>query len=250
MGQYTVYCTGSEDLKNLSSGVGELRIDNPSLSKADWGKLFFDKSPVPMGEVFDSASQLSVYCHAPSPLSLVLGQIAGPSWSGPEWKNTSGGISHNKAASRLECSIGITTENSAGSARFWVDGSDHVPYATIQTHAGKITPSSYSPANTTIKKGFYHRFSWNVTAEKPINGTLTIAYSDFRYRAKGASAWTSVRVPGPNTYIDFDTGLVPNAADPGMEWEVVVTSSSGAQASGGYATVSYTHLTLPTKLEV
>ena len=38
-----------------------------------------------------------------------------------------------------------------------------------------------------------------------------------------------------STYIDFDTGLVPNAADPGMEWEVVVTSSSGAQASGGYA---------------
>ena len=111
MGQYTIYCTGSEGLKNLSGGVGELRIDNPSLSKADWGKLFFDKSPVPMGEVFDSASQLSVYCHTPSPLSLVLGQIAGPSWSGPEWKNTSGGISHNKAASRLECSIGITTEN-------------------------------------------------------------------------------------------------------------------------------------------
>ena len=236
MGQYTVYCNGSQNLKNLSGGVGELRIDNLGADKADWGWLFFDKSPVPSGEVLDSASVLAVYCHAPYPLSLILGQIAGPSWNGPEWKITSGGV---KGAGNLSCQIGITTENQTGSAQFWVDGSDHVPYATIQTHAGKITPSGYSPANTTIKKGFYHRFSWNVTAEKPINGTLTIAYSDFKYRAKGSGTWTSVRVPGPNTYIDFDTGLVPNAADPGMEWEVVVTSSSGAQASGGYATVQF-----------
>lgn len=236
MGQYTVYCNGSQNLKNLSGGVGELRIDNLGADKADWGWLFFDKSPVPSGEVLDSASVLAVYCHAPYPLSLILGQIAGPSWNGPEWKITSGGV---RGAGNLSCQIGITTENQTGAAQFWVDGSDHVPYATIQTHAGKITPSGYSPANTTIKKGFYHRFSWNVTAEKPINGTLTIAYSDFKYRAKGSGTWTSVRVPGPNTYIDFDTGLVPNAADPGMEWEVVVTSSSGAQASGGYATVQF-----------
>ena len=120
-----------------------------------------------------------------------------------------------------------------------MDGSDHVPYATIQTHAGKITALRLFPSQHDDQKGFYHRFSWNVTAEKPINGTLTIAYSDFKYRAKGSGTWTSVRVPGPNTYIDFDTGLVPNAADPGMEWEVVVTSSSGAQASGEYATVQF-----------
>ena len=173
MGQYTVYCNGSQNLKNLSGGVGELRIDNLGADKADWGWLFFDKSPVPSGEVLDSASVLAVYCHAPYPLSLILGQIAGPSWNGPEWKITSGGV---RGAGNLSCQIGITTENQTGAAQFWVDGSDHVPYATIQTHAGKITPSGYSPANTTIKKGFYHRFSWNVTAEKPINGTLTIAY--------------------------------------------------------------------------
>ncbi len=102
MGQYTVYCNGSENLNNLSGGVGELRIDNPSISKSDFGKLYFDKAPVPAGEVFDSASALAVYCHAPSPLSLILGQISGPSWNGPEWKNTTGGVVHNKAADRLE----------------------------------------------------------------------------------------------------------------------------------------------------
>lgn len=91
MGQYTVYCNGSQNLKNLSGGVGELRIDNLGADKADWGWLFFDKSPVPSGEVLDSASVLAVYCHAPYPLSLILGQIAGPSWNGPEWKITSGG---------------------------------------------------------------------------------------------------------------------------------------------------------------
>lgn len=244
MGQYTVYCNGSENLKNLSGGVGELRIDNPSISKSDFGKLYFDKAPVPAGEVFDSASALAVYCHAPSPLSLILGQISGPSWNGPEWKNTTGGVVHNKAADRLECQIGITTESTAGIAQFWVNGSSNVPYATIQTHAGKITPSGYSPANTTIKKGFYHRFSWNVTAEIPINGALAVAYTDFKYRAKGASTWTSIRVPGPNTYIDFDTGLVPNAPDPGMEWEVVITSSSGAQADSGYTTLQFSSTTV------
>ena len=92
MGQYTVYCNGSQNLKNLSGGVGELRIDNLGADKADWGWLFFDKSPVPSGEVLDSASVLAVYCHAPYPLSLILGQIAGPSWNGPEWKITSGGV--------------------------------------------------------------------------------------------------------------------------------------------------------------
>ena len=68
MGQYTVYCNGSQNLKNLSGGVGELRIDNLGADKADWGWLFFDKSPVPSGEVLDSASVLAVYCHAPYPL--------------------------------------------------------------------------------------------------------------------------------------------------------------------------------------
>ena len=140
MGQYTVYCNGSQNLKNLSGGVGELRIDNLGADKADWGWLFFDKSPVPSGEVLDSASVLAVYCHAPYPLSLILGQIAGPSWNGPEWKITSGGV---RGAGNLSCQIGITTENQTGAAQFWVDGSDHVPYATIQTHAGKITPSGY-----------------------------------------------------------------------------------------------------------
>ena len=53
MGQYTVYCNGSQNLKNLSGGVGELRIDNLGADKADWGWLFFDKSPVPSGEVLD-----------------------------------------------------------------------------------------------------------------------------------------------------------------------------------------------------
>lgn len=40
MGQYTVYCNGSQNLKNLSGGVGELRIDNLGADKADWGWLF------------------------------------------------------------------------------------------------------------------------------------------------------------------------------------------------------------------
>ena len=83
--------------------------------KADWGWLFFDKSPVPSGEVLDSASVLAVYCHAPYPLSLILGQIAGPSWNGPEWKITSGGV---RGAGNLSCQIGITTENQTGAAQF------------------------------------------------------------------------------------------------------------------------------------
>ena len=113
----TVYCNGSQNLKNLSGGVGELRIDNLGADKADWGWLFFDKSPVPSGEVLDSASVLAVYCHAPYPLSLILGQIAGPSWNGPEWKITSGGV---RGAGNLSCQIGITTENQTGAAQFWV----------------------------------------------------------------------------------------------------------------------------------
>ena len=44
--------------------------------------------------------------------------------------------------------------------------------------------------------------------------TMPVSYTHL------SGTWTSVRVPGPNTYIDFDTGLVPNAADPGMEWEL------------------------------
>ena len=236
MGQYTIYCNGSEKLKNLSGGVGELRIDNPSLDKADWGGLIFDSSPVPVGEVLDSASVLAVYCHAPYPVSLILGQIAGPSWSGPEWKITSGGV---RNTGQLCCQIGITTENQAGSARFWVNGSDHVPYATIQTHAGRITPRGYSPAATTLRKGFYYRFSWQTIAETPVNGTLQISYTEFQWRAKGASAWNIERISGDRKYIDFDTSRVPNAESPGMEWRVVVYANSGGSATENYVTVSF-----------
>ena len=81
MGKYTVYCSDSWNLKNLSGGVGELRIDTPSVSRGDNGGLYFDAAPIPAGEVFERASSLSVYCHAPYPVSLLLGTIAGPSWN-------------------------------------------------------------------------------------------------------------------------------------------------------------------------
>lgn len=237
MGQYTVYCNGNENFKNVSGGVGELRIDSPSVSKGDSGTIYFDPSPIPAGEVFERASSLAVYCHAPSPVSLVFGKIAGPSWSGPEWKHTSDGVSVWNGC--LRCSIGITTQSDPGSGQFWLNGSDHVPYAVIQTHSGTITSKNYSPANTTIRKGFYQRFSWSTQAETPINGPLTVAYQEFHWRAKGATTWNVVRVPAGQNYIDFDTGQVPNSASPGMEWMAVVYASNGTNATGGYTSVSF-----------
>lgn len=237
MGKYTVYCSDSWNLKNLSGGVGELRIDTPSVSRGDNGGLYFDATPIPAGEVFERASSLSVYCHAPYPVSLLLGTIAGPSWNGPEWKQTTDGVEFKDG--RLKCPIGITTQLDPGSARFWVNGSDHVPYAEIQTHSGSIRSRDYSPANTTIRKGFYHRFSWQTTAEIPINGPLQVSYTEFQWRAKGASEWNIVRVPGTSDYIDFDTGLVPNAVSPGMKWQAVVYASNGISATGGYTSVSF-----------
>lgn len=41
MGQYTVYCNGSQNLKNLSGGVGELRIDNLGADKGGLGLAVF-----------------------------------------------------------------------------------------------------------------------------------------------------------------------------------------------------------------
>lgn len=242
MGKYTVYCSESWNLKNLSGGVGELRIDTPSVSRGDSGALYFNASPIPAGEVFERASALSVYCHAPYPVSLVFGNIAGPSWNGSEWKQTTDGIEFKDG--RLKCPIGITTQSDPGSARFWVNGSDHVPYAEIQTHSGSIRSRDYSPANTTIRKGFYHRFSWQTTAEIPINGPLQVSYTEFQWRAKGASDWRTVRVSGDQNYVDFDTGLVPNSASPGMEWQAVVHASNGVSATGGYTSVSFQSTTV------
>lgn len=234
MGQYNVTCNGSSGLSNLAGGVGELHVNANSLASA---KLFFYAGNVPAGEVLDRASALAVYLNAPYPISLLLGNIAGPSWTGPEWKQTADGVVFT--AGQLQCPVAVSAEGTGGTAQIWVNGSAYVPYATLQTHAGKITPTGLSPANTTIKKGFYQRFSWSVSAETPINGTLTVAYTNFKYRALGATTWTTVRVPGPDTYLNFDTGILPNTSNPGMEWYVEVVASSGAAASSGYTSVQF-----------
>ena len=58
------------------------------------------------------------------------------------------------------------------------------------------------------------------TAEIPINGPLQVSYTEFQWRAKGASEWNIVRVPGTSDYIDFGHGpCAPNAVSPGMEWQ-------------------------------
>ena len=64
MGKYTVYCSDSWNLKNLSGGVGERRIDTPGVERGDTGGLYFDATPIPAGEVFERARSLYVYCHA------------------------------------------------------------------------------------------------------------------------------------------------------------------------------------------
>ena len=94
MAQFNVKCIGSENLQNLSAGIGELRIDNPYQSESANGAIIFDKAPIRAGEVFERASTLAVYCHAPYPLSLGLGNIQGASYDGPEWKITDDGVYH------------------------------------------------------------------------------------------------------------------------------------------------------------
>lgn len=238
MGHYTVYCDDSQNFKNISGDVGELRIDDPhGVGMVDVGTLYFNAATVPEGEVFDYNEKIAVYCHPAFPLSLIMGQIAGPSWNGPEWKISEDGVSLRNG--RWEARISVTTAGDPGVARFWLNGSDHVPYAVLQTHEGIITSRNYSPANTTIRKGFYHRFSWGTTAETPINGTLQISYTEFQWRANGESEWHTIRVDGSRKYVDFDTGLVPNAESPGMEWQAVVHASSGATGTGGYTSVSF-----------
>lgn len=238
MAQFNVKCIGSENLQNLSAGIGELRIDNPYQSESANGAIIFDKAPIRAGEVFERASTLAVYCHAPYPLSLGLGNIQGASYDGPEWKITDDGVYHRDG--RLYCPIRVVThEKDPCFARFWVNGSDHVPYAVIDTHAGTITSRDYSPANTTLRKGFFYRFSWQTTAETPVNGTLHISFTEFQWRAKGESAWNTERISGDRKYIDFDTGRVPNTTSPGMEWQAVVHADSGGVSTGGYTTVSF-----------
>ena len=64
MGHYTVYCDGSQNFKNISGGVGELRIDDPhGVGMVDVGTLYFNAATVPEGEVFDYNEKIAVYCH-------------------------------------------------------------------------------------------------------------------------------------------------------------------------------------------
>ena len=235
MGNYTVYCNGSRGFTGIGNGKGTLT----TVDQGAHGDITFDKSSVPTGEVFETAVTSAIYCSLFN-VSLIFGKIAGPVSEAESWRITSGGVTFNPSSRVLEAGVGVTADwHQEGTGTFWLNGSDHAPYAIIQTHAGKIISRDYSPANTVIRKGFYHRFSWQTTAEIPINEPLQINYTDFQWRAKGTTAWNTERISGDRKYIDFDTGLVPNAASPGMEWQAVVYANNGTSATGGYTAVSF-----------
>lgn len=238
MGQYTVYCNNNNGFANLTNGVGDLSINNSSTMRAD-GTIAFDVSKIPEGEVFDHTLNLSIYCQAVSRYTVVIGGQDVACEEAPSWKQVNAYLPCNER--KLRCDIWVTANESyyGDCARFWLNGSDHVPYATIVTRAGVIRPVDCSPTGTTLRKGFFHRFSWRPSAETPFNGTLSVAYYEFQWRTNGATEWTTERVAENRNYIDFDTSLVPNAEIPGMEWRVVCYGKNGASATSALNSVQF-----------
>lgn len=238
MGQYTVYCNDNANFKNVANGTGELRIQDTSM-RAD-GVIYFDTASVQEGDVLESSPSLMLYCQAATSYTLRLGGHEVPNGETPAWKQASNALT--TVGNRLKCDISVTAKEVSpvyDYAKFWMNGSDHVPYATIVTRAGIIRPVDCSPTGTTLRKGFFHRFSWSTSAETPFNGTLSVAYSEFQWRANGTTEWTTVRVAGDRNYIDFDTGVVPNAQIPGMEWRVVCYGKNGASATSALNSVQF-----------
>ncbi len=233
MGTYRIYANGHADFTNVANGIGELYVKPNGITT---GYLYFSAETIPAGEVFERASGLAVYCQANS-ASLLVGKIANPVSTGPEWRYTSDGLYQKDG--RLVCNIAFSTSGNVGQGLVWLDGSDHVPYADVETSAGKITPTNLYPSSGTIKKGFFQRFSWDNIKDTPINGPLDVQFSTFSYRGTGETQWKNVRIEGNRSYLDFDTGLVANTEVPGMEWYVTIHASSGAEITSSQIVVGF-----------